>query len=336
MKEGLEKYFEEGVENEAPIEAPVQELETEQPLEATQEVEQPAEENAPEVIEETTGTLETIVEETTVSQPETYLPEGVDKLVEFLNDNPRANLQDYLNLNKSFDEFDDKAIMKEYYTKTKPHLDADDVDFLLKRKFAEVGEEGDDSDSARSARIALKEELSNAKSYLNTAKEKYYTDLKGHDGIGNAQEETLKVQQAAAQHFLTETNKAFEGLDGFTFDVGDKRVRYKMENPQNVKEVQSNIENIVAPFIGDDGMINDVVGYHKAMFAARNADNLAKLFYEQGKADAIANAAQDSKNLDFSHTHRAPESNSKLKPGQAREIETPTNRQSVKLKYWKD
>ena len=334
MKEGLEKYFEDGatIDNLPEVEAVAQPQEgvpelvqDEEP--PVQEVVETVGENAPAEQEATTGPLETIVDEIAQpvqEQPQRVLPENVDKLVDFLNDTPGATLQDYINLNRSFDEYDDKAVLREYYSKTKSHLDAEDVDFLLAKKFSFDAE--DDSDNARTAKIALKEELSQAKGYLNAAKEKYYADLKSHDGIGQQNKEAIAQQEAAAQHFLNETNKVFEGLDGFAFDVGEKKIRYRMENPANVKEVQSNIENIIAPFIGENGLLQDVEGYHKAMFAARNADQLAKLFYEQGKADAIEARAKDSKNLDFSHQHRAPETSSKLKPGQVREIQSQDNR----------
>ena len=38
-------------------------------------------------------------------------------------------------------------------------------------------------------------------------------------------------------------------------------------------------------------------GYHKAIYAARNADTIAKHFYEQGKADATKDVVATSKNI---------------------------------------
>ena len=37
--------------------------------------------------------------------------------------------------------------------------------------------------------------------------------------------------------------------------------------------------------------------YHKALFAARNADTIAQHFYEQGKADAVKDVMAKSKNI---------------------------------------
>ena len=39
--------------------------------------------------------------------------------------------------------------------------------------------------------------------------------------------------------------------------------------------------------MNDKGEIQDAKGYHKALYAARNADTIAQHFYEQGKTDAI-------------------------------------------------
>ena len=38
--------------------------------------------------------------------------------------------------------------------------------------------------------------------------------------------------------------------------------------------------------------------YHKAIYAAENADTLAQHFYEQGKADAIKDVMAKSKNIE--------------------------------------
>ena len=46
-------------------------------------------------------------------------------------------------------------------------------------------------------------------------------------------------------------------------------------------------------------MLNDAKGYHKALFAARNADSIASHFYEQGKADAIKQISAEAKNINM-------------------------------------
>ena len=52
----------------------------------------------------------------------------------------------------------------------------------------------------------------------------------------------------------------------------------------------------VSRFLDKEGNIGDPAGYHKALYAAMNADKLASHFYEQGKADGVKNMVQQSKN----------------------------------------
>ena len=66
---------------------------------------------------------------------------------------------------------------------------------------------------------------------------------------------------------------------------------------QGVADAQSDISTFIKKFLNDDGSVRDHAGYHKAIYAARNSDNLAKHFYEQGKADAAKDLLAQSKNI---------------------------------------
>ena len=55
-------------------------------------------------------------------------------------------------------------------------------------------------------------------------------------------------------------------------------------------------KTLLKKYSNDKGEIVDPSGYHKAMYAAMNADKLAHHFYEQGKADGIKNVINTSKN----------------------------------------
>ena len=107
--------------------------------------------------------------------------------------------------------------------------------------------------------------------------------------------------------------------------MGDDKptVRYRVDNTDNLKDFQSDLNNVLGEFVDDTGRIKDVAGYHKGLFAMKNADKIAQLFYDQGRADAIKENAQNSKNTDFTPQKHEPSSNSKLAPGQAREIAHP-------------
>jgi hypothetical protein len=70
-----------------------------------------------------------------------------------------------------------------------------------------------------------------------------------------------------------------------------------VKNPNEIVENQLDITNFVKTFLNKEGVLSDPKGYHKAMYAARNADTIATHFYEQGKADAVKDVVAKSKNI---------------------------------------
>jgi len=76
-----------------------------------------------------------------------------------------------------------------------------------------------------------------------------------------------------------------------------KKFRYNIKNPKQIAEQQSDITNFVKTFLNNKGEMSDAKGYHKALYAARNADTIAQHFYEQGKADAVKDVMAKSKNI---------------------------------------
>jgi hypothetical protein len=239
------------------------------------------------------------------------LPENVEKLVTFMEETG-GSLEDYVNLNRDISKYDNVTLMREYYKSTKPHLNQDDVEFLLNKNFS-YDEEADDPSEVKAKQLAFKEELFNAQNHFTTSKEKYYADLKlrkqnevapeykeAYDYYNNQkqlQEESEKLQK----DFLSKTDKVFsDDFKGFDFSVGKNKYRFKVDNPLKTKEFQSDIKNFANTFIGKDGTVADARGYHKALFAGANADKIANHFYEQGRADAIKDQAKAAKNIDMS------------------------------------
>jgi hypothetical protein len=107
-------------------------------------------------------------------------------------------------------------------------------------------------------------------------------------------------EQAEQQHqvFKDNTKKLFSNdFKGFDISVGEKKYKYNIQNKDKVAENQSNIKNLVGKFLDSDGNVIDTSGYHKAMYAAENVDKIASHFYEQGKADAVKDVINKSKNL---------------------------------------
>jgi hypothetical protein len=222
-----------------------------------------------------------------------------------------GSVEDYVSLNRDVSKMDNVTLLREFYKNTKPHLDADDVEFLLNKNFAFDGE-ADDPQEVKAKQLAFKEELFNAQKHFKSSKEKYYADLKlrKQNDIPPEQREAIehydsyKQQKAESEvkieRFKQQTDKVFnKDFKGFDFKVGENKYRYKVDNPQKVKEFQYSINNWIGTHLDDKGNVKDVPGYHKSLFAAQNADKIAGHFYEQGRADAIRESAKKAKNINM-------------------------------------
>ena len=238
------------------------------------------------------------------------LPENIDKLINFMEETG-GSVEDYVSLNRDVSKMDNVTLLREFYKNTKPHLDADDVEFLLNKNFAFDGE-ADDPQEVKAKQLAFKEELFNAQKHFKSSKEKYYADLKlrKQNDIPPEQREAIehydsyKQQKAESEvkieRFKQQTDKVFnKDFKGFDFKVGENKYRYKVDNPQKVKEFQYSINNWIGTHLDDKGNVKDVSGYHKSLFAAQNADKIAGHFYEQGRADAIRESAKKAKNINM-------------------------------------
>ena len=270
------------------------------------------------------------------------LPENIDKLVKFMEETG-GSLEDYVSLNRDVTKMDNTTLLREYYKSTKPHLDADDVDFLFNKNFA-YDEEADDPSDIKAKQLAYKEELYNAQQYFNKSKDKYYADLKlrkqqdidpqyikAMEYYNSSQQQSEEYNNLQKQ-FIEKTNKVFnDNFKGFDFKVGENKYRFKVDNTEKVKQYQSDISNFINEFLGDDGSVNDAAGYHKALFAAKNADKIANHFYEQGRADAIKEAAKDANNINMDP--RADNSTIKTKQGDKIRVVSGNSSDKLRIKW---
>ena len=114
-------------------------------------------------------------------------------------------------------------------------------------------------------------------------------------------EEQKKLSEASKRTFLNKTENLFnDKFKGFEYNVGEKKFRFNVKDAGKVKETQSDINNFVNKFVGEDKTsIEDAKGYHKSLFTAMNADAIAKHFYEQGKSDAIKDRIIKDKNINM-------------------------------------
>ena len=265
-----------------------------------------------EEIESPLTVIEDVEEETKVTkeveqavQEQRVLPENIEKLVSFMEETG-GTVSDYVRLNADYTNVDNNTLVREYYKQTRPHLDHEDVSLLLED--FDYDEELDDDKDIRKKKIAFKEEVGKAKNYLEDLKGKYYDEIKLRPGVTQEQQKAVdffnryseeqQVVKQRQEHFSKTTNQLFSNdFKGFDFSVGDKKFRYGVKNPEAVAEAQTDIANFVKTFLNDKGEISDAQGYHKALYAARNADTLAQHFYEQGKADAVKDVMAKSKNI---------------------------------------
>jgi hypothetical protein len=252
--------------------------------------------------------VETVVEEAIRDEKVLgkQLPENVEKLVSFMEDTG-GTVEDYVRLNADYSNVDGQTLLKEYYKKSKPHLNDEEISFIMEDNFS-YDEEIDDEREVRKKKLALKEEVAKAHGYLEELKGKYYDEIKLRPGVTQEQQKAMEFfnrynedqQVATQQHedFKTKTKQLLsDDFKGFEFKLGDKNFRYGVKNPNEVIESQSNISTFVQKFLDKDGAVTDHEGYHKAIYAARNADTIAQHFYEQGKADAVKDVVAKSKNI---------------------------------------
>ena len=240
------------------------------------------------------------------------IPENIQKLMNFMEETG-GDLNDYVKLNKDYSEVDDQEVLYEYYKQTKPHLNAEEINFLMEDTFS-YDEDVDDERDVRRKKLALKEQVASARSHLDGQKSKYYEDIKAGSKLTNEQqkaidffnrynkesEETQKVVKQQTDVFLKKTDQVFnDKFKGFEYNIGDKRFRFNIKDAGKVKETQSDINNFTKKFLNKNNVIEDARGYHKSLFTAMNADAIANHFYEQGKADAMKNSITKAKNVNM-------------------------------------
>jgi len=296
--------------------ASVEESVTQEPTAQQAETEEPVKEEAPaleevtneEKTEEIVETVKEVVKES-IEKGEP-LPDGIQKLVSFM-DETGGDINDYVKLNKDYSELDNQDLLREYYTQSKPHLNGEEINFLMEDQFS-YDEDIDDEKEIKRKKLALKEQVANAKTQLEENKSKYYEDIKSGSKLTKEQQEAIDFfnrynkeeaenKQGAEERisiFKEKTNNVFnDNFKGFEYNVGDKKYRYNVQDAKKVVEDQSSIGNFIGKFLDENNTMQDAEGYHKSIFTANNADAIAKHFYEQGKSDAIRQSVEKGKNI---------------------------------------
>ena len=239
------------------------------------------------------------------------LPEGFEKMVTFLKDNPGATPDDYVKASKGADAYTDEQILKMHLASESGldvKEDAEEVEFLFDEKFGYDVDLDEDRD-IKLKKIEMKKTLKEAKIKLNEISEKYAGDLTFKDQSPETVEAVKFYEQHKANsekttklrdEFASKTDKLFSEIKGFDFSYGDgKKQTIRIGDVNKVKNSQTDINNFINKFSDGEGNLTDVTGYHKALWAANNVDALFSHAYEQGKADAVRSAAKKAKNINM-------------------------------------
>ena len=287
---------------------PVQdEAPAEEPVEFLQEI---TDEEVEEVADELADEVNEAVAEQSYSGKE--LPENIQKVVDFM-DETGGSLEDYVKLNTDYASLNEDQLLREYYETKYSAYDREDIDFLLSDKFS-YDEDIDDEREIRLKKLERKQALSEAKNHLDGLKSQYYSEIKAGSNLTTDQnkaveffnrytkesEEAAKVTEKQTSRFKSASDKVFsDSFQGFDYNVGDKKYRYKVKNAGEVKETQGDINNFIKKFLNEKNEMSDAKGYHKSLFTAMNADSVAQHFYEQGKADAMKDSIARTKNVNM-------------------------------------
>jgi hypothetical protein len=256
------------------------------------------------------------------------LPENIQKLVDFMGDTG-GSIEEYITLNKDYSSVDDAVVLREYLSSTKPHLSREEIDFLMEDQFDVDEEYGDEKENKRK-KLALKEQVAEARNHLDGLKSKYYEDIKSGSKLSKEQktavdffdrynDESKQGQEVARRQqsiFQKKTDDVFtQSFEGFEYNVGEKVYRYKVKDANEVKQTQSDISNFIGKFLDKDNNLEDAAGYHKSLYTAMNADSIAKHFYDQGRSDALKDSIKSSKNIDMTprQTHEGAQAPGGLK-----------------------
>ena len=175
------------------------------------------------------------------------LPENIEKLVSFMEDTG-GTIEDYTRLNADYSSVDENTLLKEYYKKAKPHLDEEEISFIMEDNFS-FDVDLDEEREVRKKKLAKKEEIAKAKGFLEETKKKYYDEIKLRPGVTQDQKKATdffnrynkQQERAEQQHaqFKESTKELFnDSFEGFDIKVGEKNYKYNIQNRDKVAESQ--------------------------------------------------------------------------------------------------
>ena len=252
------------------------------------------------------------------------LPDDVEAFFKYKKETGRG-MEDFMKLNKNYDDMDSDLLLKDYYKQTEEGLDDDDINDLIESRFG-YDEDLDEESLVKKQKLAKKRELTKAKKFFKEQQEAYKVPLESSKGSADAkydeelrsyreqmkEAESIEAEnQKKREWFSKKTDELFnDEFKGFEFNVNDQKITFKPADAAELKASQQSPMNFINKYIGEDGLLKDAAGYHRSLSIAMNPEKFAKFFYEQGQAAAVDNVVRKSKNIDMD-MRRAPETTNK-------------------------
>lgn len=250
------------------------------------------------------------------------LPEEVKRYLEFREETNGRSYYDFLQYQQDFSEMDSEEKVKRYIAENNPTFSKEDVEDEYKERFS-FDEDIDDESDIKKKQRELKKISANADKYFDEAKEKwgkplgsdetnipkeYVESKKAWDEFQQQQSEVEEVNKDKSNYFMTMTEDMFhDEFKGFEFKVGEDVIQHDVNNVDEVLKSQTDLNSFFNKFLDSDGYIEDVEGYHKAIYVLQNYESIIENVYNTAIANHVKKDAEDSKNIDMGRSRKSPE-----------------------------
>ena len=323
-----EIFQEEEIIQEDVVDAEIEEtVETEEP-ESEYEERELNEDLAMEYLAESKGmTVDEFKESLTPKQQKKYAPE-MEKFNEFIEKTGNKNYNDYLETQKDWSAESPDSILKNYIKLSNPELTEREVNRLYDKNYnTENLDEEDDEDEILDKGINVKADLKKALLFFDQRKEEFsavggsdehipleYREARQLLDNQKQQEEAYNVERETSRNdFISKTESLFNNnFEGFKIQLGDEKIGFqelsiKPENLKEVREFQSDSNNLIKDFLdADTGKLVDPKGYHEAMYMAKNYKAELNKAYNLGRARELEQNDKVSKNIQPDNIRNVP------------------------------
>jgi hypothetical protein len=247
------------------------------------------------------------------------LPDDVAAYFKYKKETGRG-IEDFVKLSRDLDEVSPDKLLRDFLSATEKGLDSEDIESMMEEY--SYDEDLDDESFVKKAKLAKKKMVAKAKEYFESEKEKYKSPI---ESMGNSisEEDSKSLQEykryveesmslsEQIQHredwYKQKTGEVFGNeFKGFEFNIDDNKLVYAPADATELKKIHLDPSNFTKKYIGEDGLLTDPVGYHKALAVAMNPEKFAKFFYEQGKSEAVDDVMRKTKNINMS-TRQSPQ-----------------------------